>query len=473
MIAIQVISPANSIDLNKAGSESNMSNYGLRLVVEKIDLKNGNTVINRDELSTIAIKNPNSILEFGLRHSEQIEFLKKLQDKVLSEQSVFIKIDSECCLECGAKLCSSGYHSSKFHAVFTDHEVKFQRKKCTNSHCKSYIVQSVKSHFGTSIHPDLYRLQCEQGAQHTYRKAEDILSAMSNKKRSINNHDRIKESTNQVGEILSEKNKQVNAVETSLPAKELIVQIDGGHIKAKDSEKRSFEAMSAKLYRPESVIEITEKRSEIALRTCVASAKEDHQASMKAYVLTAAKYQGLTKETQVIGLADGAKNCWGILRSLEKHCSNLLCILDWFHIAKKIEPVKRSLGNRSTALDKIKSLIWKGEIELALDDLKTLKTQTDDPTEKSKINGIYIYLKRNKEQIIHYDERAKNNLVYTSQVAESTVEHVINDRHKRNQKMQWTRDGAHHVLQIRAAMASHQWDYSWQDAVFEAIQRAS
>lgn len=448
-----------------------MPNYGLRLVVEKVDLTNGNKIINREELSTIEIKNPQTILEFGLRHSEQIEFLKQLQDKVLSEQSVFIKTTIESCPECGSKLSSSGHCFSKFHAVFTDHEIKFQRKKCTKKGCQAYVVPSVKSHFGTSVHPDLYRLQCEQGAQHTYRKAETVLSAMSNKKRSINNHRRIKTLTNQVGEILSEKNKTVPENNHPTPSKALIVQVDGGHIKSNDPEKRSFEAMSAKIYRPESVIEITEKRSEIVERTCVASAKEDQQLSMKAYVLTAAKYQGLTKETNVLGLADGAKNCWGILRSLEKHSANLLCVLDWFHVAKKIEPIKRALGENSKALDKIKSFIWKGEIELALEDLKALKMQTTNLKEKSKLNGLYIYLKRNKEQIINYDERAKNNLVYTSQVAESTVEHIINDRHKRNQKMQWTREGAHNVLQIRAALASHQWDYVWQDAVFEAIRK--
>ena len=60
-----------------------------------------------------------------------------------------------------------------------------------------------------------------------------------------------------------------------------------------------------------------------------------------------------------------------------------------------------------------------------------------------------------------------------TQVAESTVEHLINDRHKRNQKMQWSRDGAHNVLQVRASMASNQWDLEWQDAVFESIKRAA
>jgi UDP-N-acetylmuramate-alanine ligase len=61
------------------------------------------------------------------------------------------------------------------------------------------------------------------------------------------------------------------------------------------------------------------------------------------------------------------------------------------------------------------------------------------------------------------------NKPYTSQVAESTVEHLINDRHKKNQKMQWTREGAHNILQIRAAMASNEWDYIWQETILNAL----
>ena len=33
--------------------------------------------------------------------------------------------------------------------------------------------------------------------------------------------------------------------------------------------------------------------------------------------------------------------------------------------------------------------------------------------------------------------------------------------HKRQQKMQWTREGAHNVLQIRALMASYKWEEKW------------
>ena len=36
--------------------------------------------------------------------------------------------------------------------------------------------------------------------------------------------------------------------------------------------------------------------------------------------------------------------------------------------------------------------------------------------------------------------------------------------------MQWTREGAHNVLQIRALMASNQWQEKWLDYVMPALE---
>ncbi len=35
--------------------------------------------------------------------------------------------------------------------------------------------------------------------------------------------------------------------------------------------------------------------------------------------------------------------------------------------------------------------------------------------------------------------------------------------------MQWTREGAHNVLQIRAKMASNEWNKQWQGTVLSAL----
>lgn len=448
-----------------------MSEYGIRVVVEKIDLNNNNKTVEREEISTIEVKPVDTIMDLGLRHGEQIELLEKLQNQVLKAQSDYLKCSAKKCDSCNSSLRSNGYSVSKFHAVFTDHDIKVQKLKCGT--CKKSIISSVKSLLGTSVHPDLYRLQCEQGANHTYRKAQNNLNQMCNKKRTVNNHTRVQSITKQVGELLSEKNKQCEQTSTITPANNIIVQVDGGHIKTTEAKKRSIEVMSAKVYRPESVVEITETKAEIQQKTCVASAKSDKQSSMKKYLYTAAKYQGLSPKTTVIGLADGAKNCWGIIKSLKDQCRKLTCILDWFHIAKKFEPVIKSAPQSiGQSLSTIKSHLWKGEVKEALILLEEAKVTAEEGY-KSKINGIYSYIKRNQDYIVDYNSRAKNQQVYTSQVAESTVEHLINDRHKRNQKMQWSRDGAHHVLQIRSLMASNRWEAEWQDAVFDAIKAAA
>src|SRR5947209_4143723 len=81
-------------------------------------------------------------------------------------------------------------------------------------------------------------------------------------------------------------------------------------------------------------------------------------------------------------------------------------------------------------------------------------------------------LESNKS-LVNYEDREQANKTYTSQVAESHIDALINARHKRTKKIQWTREGAHHVLQIRAMMASDEWESKGQDAVLIALRAAA
>lgn len=83
-----------------------------------------------------------------------------------------------------------------------------------------------------------------------------------------------------------------------------------------------------------------------------------------------------------------------------------------------------------------------------------------DKLVKEKIDELIRYIKNNAEAIINYHSRRLKGLPYTSQLAECSVNEVINERQK-NKKMRWTRTGAHHVLQIRASLFSNTWDEDW------------
>jgi len=77
-----------------------------------------------------------------------------------------------------------------------------------------------------------------------------------------------------VGAILSEQHLIPPADESrAQPAQELILQIDGGHIPIQDKGKRSFEALSAVVYRPESLQVVDQHHREIANKTCAIEPK--------------------------------------------------------------------------------------------------------------------------------------------------------------------------------------------------------
>jgi len=90
-----------------------------------------------------------------------------------------------------------------------------------------------------------------------------------------------------VGAVLSQNLKTPAARDCAAPATAVIVQVDGGHIPLKQQDKRSFEALSGVVYRPESIRRIDQHHREINSKS-LALSEDDHLATMKTYLLNAA-----------------------------------------------------------------------------------------------------------------------------------------------------------------------------------------
>jgi len=145
--------------------------YELRIVVEKVAVSS-QEVVKRDTIKIYDIQRPESILDLGLRHSEQISLLSKVQNTLVAEQSILIDPGTNVCPNCGQKLKKNGYKESDFSAVFSDHKLLVQKHRCSRPECGWQSASTIKSLFGTNIHPDLAKLQCSQGALFSYREAE-------------------------------------------------------------------------------------------------------------------------------------------------------------------------------------------------------------------------------------------------------------------------------------------------------------
>lgn len=444
--------------------------FELRIVVEKVAIST-QEVVERNTLKTYDIEVPESILELGLRHTEQISLLSKVQNSVLAEQCKLIRKNEKTCPKCGSKLGRNGTTKSKFHAVFSDHQLTIQKHRCQNPDCRWQQSSTTNAVFGSNIHPDLAKLQCEQGANFSYRQAQENLEKLNTSHRSVNNHTQISRLTAQVGEMLSEQNlitPQPN--ECAEAAESIILQVDGGHIPIKEKQQRSFEALFAVAYRPENLQPVDNNHRSIVDKSCVISAREDNLETMKTYVLNSALKQGLNANTLITALADGAQNCWSVIQSLKPHCRQIEAILDWFHIGKKFQPLLNGLNETEReSLENIKWKLWHGQANEAIERLEVLRSQITEQNHQQKLKGLKDYLQQNKQYLINYEQRQQSNQTFTSQVAESHIDSVINARHKRDGKMQWSRKGAHNVLQIRAAMASQQWQGNWQRAVLPAL----
>ncbi|HJO56370.1 MAG TPA: ISKra4 family transposase, partial [Candidatus Scalindua sp.] len=325
----------------------------------------------------------------------------------------------------------NGYTQAEFNSVFTDHKVPMLKQRCTNKLCDGSLVPSIRSIFGTTMHPDLAKLQCEMGAEHTYRAAQNILNKKASSVRRVNNHERVHHVVESVGQyisdtIISEPTPPVDVTS------ELILQVDGGHLKDKNPEQRSFEAMTAVAYRPGSVlysIKAKDHRGKILNKHCAASALSDDQQYMKAATLIAVKKQGLDKCTHVSALCDGATNCWNIVNSLEPHCASITRILDWFHIAMKFKNIAIP-DDFKEDYSGAKWSLWHGKPDAAIEKLKAIKQEINGEKTLLKIEKLITYINNNKDYIVCYENRKNKGLTFTSHFAESTVESLINQRCK-------------------------------------------
>ncbi len=113
----------------------------------------------------------------------------------------------------------------------------------------------------------------------------------------------------------------------------------------------------------------------------------------------------------------------------------------------------------------IKWHLWRGDVEQAMVRFKEILELTKDVDHNSKIKKLYGYIDNNRDRIIDYSKREQEGLVFTSNLAESTLESLINQRCKGHQHMRWSREGLNPILQLRAAIYSNDWSSKWRAAV--------
>jgi virulence-associated protein VapD len=150
-------------------------------------------------------------------------------------------------------------------------------------------------------------------------------------------------------------------------------------------------------------------------------------------------------------------------------------ILDWFHIAMRITVLDqyakglvhhdRELGEEiRQQLERLKWLLWHGTVYKALgkiDNIEAWIYNFEETYPKFKplakaVEEFRTYIVKNGHFIPNYGERWRYGEAIATGFVESTVNQVASKRFCKRQQMQWSRKGAHLLLQTRVKTLNHE-----------------
>ena len=165
-----------------------------------------------------------------------------------------------------------------------------------------------------------------------------------------------------------------------------------------------------------------------------------------AYLLESGSLQG----KKLMFFSDGAANIRAALKAVFGFRPYEV-ILDWYHLCKKLgELLSMSIcgtKERNEILDKLKRILWVGNVEGALRylegiDQRSIKSQ-------SRLDSIAVYLNKHREEIPCYAIRDKLGLRNSSQAVECANFILVAERQKIG-GMSWSSSGSEAQSILRA-----------------------
>jgi hypothetical protein len=155
-------------------------------------------------------------------------------------------------------------------------------------------------------------------------------------------------------------------------------------------------------------------------------------------------------------------------------------ILDWFHIAMRLQHTKLAAGNLSTddpdrvtakaviaaEVERLRWRIWNGKAKNAQRSIKRIRKvmhvfkgehhQGAQGVASRKLwhalHAVDKYLRGQAAWLVNYARRHRAGLGVGTSITEGTVNFLANRRMNKSQQMRWSRQGADLLLQVRCAV---------------------
>ncbi len=417
-----------------------------------------------DTIHDVAVleKDCQRLEQLGLTLAEAKQLLTQLQQHVVAHQATAFVTTRSHCQACGTPL---------------------QRKEQT--------TRVLRTLFGTVLltNPRLYHCRCQTHPTTTFRPLTELLSASTTPEllfletkwaslisygmtaRVLKDFLPLDETLNattiqnhtlavaQRGEEELGEDQDIGADSCpgdggplSLPKGPFSVGLDGGYVRDWEQKQRHFEVIVGKSVPPDRPAK------------CFGFV-QGYDTKSKRRLGAVLQSQGVQDSQPLTFLSDGGETVRNLPLQLHSQSEHLL---DWVHLTMRVTVLGQYIkglirldrvvgeGIRKR-LSSVKWLLWHGKVDKALarlGDLDRCMNHFTDlyprfPQLKKAVQKYRTYIATNRAFIPNYGQRYRSGETISTAFVESTVNYVLSKRFVKKQSMQWTKRGAHLLLQTR------------------------
>lgn len=419
------------------------------------------TVI-RDEKILHLDKGDDCLEGIGLSLAEAKSVLAALQERIVAAQAAHYVDRYRHCAACGRRLASKGRQRIVFRTAFGIIPLEGPRLfHCGCQPAAGKTFSPLTGLFTAHTAPELLYLETRWASLMSYGMTADLLKDVlpigsTANVSTIRNHlHRVAE--RQEAELGDEQACFITGCpaewkDLPVPEGPIVVGIDGGYVRNWDDKQTSFEVIVGK-----SVPEDRNDRYFGFVQTL------DDKPRRRLFNIL--QDQGLQMNQDIVFLTDGGDDVRELASDMSPCAEHYL---DWFHITMRVTVLgqyAKGLVHHNPAeaeaiqdrLERIKWRLWHGDgreaatqIEDLAEDLDVLESDDPNLTRFAQAAAEFaIYIRNNLGAIANYGERWRHHEPISTAFVESTVNVVVSKRFVKKQQMQWSKKGAHRLLQTR------------------------
>src|SRR5271167_3885185 len=396
------------------------------------------------------------VANLGLTLPEAKQLLASVQRAVVTSQ-----VDSHgqlrpCCRSCGGKCHLKDWRGHCIATLFGEVTVQLPRFLCPACNRTETGVCWPSRCRST---PELDQLQAHLSALMTYRVAAGVLAhllpvAAGTSPETLRGH------TLKLGEPLGD----TAVAKPATAASAISISLDSTFIRCRHDGERHMEVRVGNVETPAG-----------GRQVFGAVAKSD--TDIATLISRNLEAVGRTDDSDLTAFTDG---CSGLRSILAAAGVTKPPVLDWFHIAMRLQHAKLAASSLSTdepgrvqakafiieQVERLRWRIWNGNAKNAQITIERIRKvmqvfrgksshrTTGAPARKlwHALHEVEKYLIGQSGWLVNYAKRRRASLRVGTSITEGTANFLVNRRMNKSQQMRWSRRGADLLLQVRCAV---------------------